>query len=267
MSRHPHEGDFPSSVERVKGDVTDYDSIEGAFEGQDLVVNFVSLSPLFKPSGGKSHMEIHLGGTQNVVQAAEDHDVRKIVQISALGADPDGPTAYIRAKGQAEQVVEDSDLSYTIFRPSVVFGDGGEFVGFTKKLTTPYVTGLPGGGKTRFQPIWVEDFAPILADGCGEEHDGETYEIGGPQVLTMAQVTKLAYRAEGKSVTILPVPMPLAKIGLSAAGPLPFVPFGGDQYRSLKFDNTVTHNDLDAFGVEASELTTLAEYLGVKDLA
>ncbi|WP_158055518.1 complex I NDUFA9 subunit family protein [Halorussus halophilus] len=267
MSRHPDEGNLPSSVERVQGDVTDYDSIEGAFEDQDVVVNFVSLSPLYKPTGGKSHMEVHLGGTQNVVEAAETHDVRKLVQISALGADPEGPTAYIRAKGQAERVVEDSDLAYTIFRPSVVFGDGGEFVGFTKKLTTPYVTGLPGGGKTRFQPIWVEDFAPILADGCGEEHDGETYEIGGPQVLTMAEVAKLAYRADGKSLTVVPVPMPLAKIALSAAGPVPFVPFGSDQYRSLKFDNTVSHNDLDAFGVEASELTTLAEYLGVKGLA
>ena len=265
LSRHPDEADLPSSVERVRGDVTDYDSIESAFEDQDVVVNFVSLSPLFKPTGGKSHTEVHLGGTQNVVEAAEAHDVRKLVQISALGADPDGPTEYIRAKGRAEDVVEDSGLAYTIFRPSVVFGDGGEFVQFTKQLTTPYLTGLPGGGRTRFQPIWVEEFAPIIADGCGEDHDENVYEIGGPEVLTLAEVTKLAYRAEGKSVTILPIPMALAKIGLSAADPVPFVPFGSDQYRSLQFDNTVAHNDVDAFGVDESDLTTLATYLGVKD--
>ncbi|WP_137284730.1 complex I NDUFA9 subunit family protein [Halorussus salinisoli] len=265
LARDPDEADFSASVERVRGDVTAYDSIEGAFEGQDAAINLVALSPLFKPSGGKSHMEVHLGGTQNVVEAAEDHDVRKIVQMSALDANPTGPTEYLRAKGQAEQVVEDADVAHTIFRPSVIFGDGGEFVSFTKTLTTPYVTALPGGGRSRFQPIWVEDVVPILADGVEADHDGETYEIGGPEVLTLADVTRLAYRADGKSVTVLPLPMALARIGLTAADPIPFVPFGADQYRSLQLDNVVTHNDVGAFGVEESDLTTLAEYLGLSD--
>jgi NADH dehydrogenase len=263
LARDPDEADLPAGVERARGDVTAYDSIEGAFEGQDAVVNLVALSPLFKPSGGTSHMEVHLGGTQNVVAAAEDHDVRKIVQMSALGADPTGATEYLRAKGQAEQVVEDSELATTIIRPSVVFGEGGEFVSFTKVLTTPYVTALPGGGRTRFQPIWVGDLAPMLAASVEADHDGEAYELGGPEVLTLADVTRLAYRAEGKSVTVLPLPMPLARLGLTAADPIPFVPFGSDQYRSLKFDNTVSNNDIGVFGVDEGDLTTLAGYLGV----
>ncbi|PSQ47913.1 complex I NDUFA9 subunit family protein [Halobacteriales archaeon SW_6_65_15] len=250
LARDPDEADLPAGVERVRGDVTAYDSIENAFEGQDAVVNLVALSPLFKPSGGQSHEEVHLGGTRNVVQAAEEHGVRKIVQMSALGADPNGTTEYIRAKGKAEQVVRDSGLAYSIFRPSIVFGDGGEFVSFTKKLTTPYVTALPGGGRTPFQPIWVGDLA---------------YEIGGTEVLTLADVTRLAYRAEGKSVTVLPLPMALAKIGMTAIEPVPFVPFGSDQYRSLKFDNRVGDNDIDAFGVTESDLTTLGEYLGLSN--
>lgn len=265
LARDPDEADLPASVERARGDVTAYDSIEGAVAGQDVVVNLVSLSPLFKPTGGKSHTEVHLGGTQNLVQAAEQSDVRKIVQMSALGADPNGPTEYIRAKGQAEDVVEDSELAHTIFRPSVVFGEGGEFVSFTKTLTTPYVTALPGGGRTRFQPIWVQDLAPMLAACVEEEHDDETYEIGGPEVVTLADVTQIAYRAEGKSVTVLPLPMAMAKVGLSMADPVPFVPFGSDQYRSLQLENTVADNDLDAFGVTEEDLTTLAEYLGVPD--
>jgi NADH dehydrogenase len=263
LARNPDEADLSEEVGSVRGDVTAYDSIQKAFEEQDVVVNLVSLSPLFKPSGGKSHEEVHLGGTRNVVRAAEDHGVRKIVQMSALGADPDGPTEYIRAKGQAEQVVGDSELASTIFRPSVVFGDGGEFVSFTKKLTTPYVTALPGGGRTPFQPIWVGDLAPMLADGVDEDHDGEAYEIGGQTVLTLADVTRLAYRAEGKSVTVLPLPMAFAKLGMTAADPIPLVPFGSDQYRSLKFDNRVARNDVEAFDVEEDDLTTLEEYLGV----
>ncbi|WP_135853751.1 complex I NDUFA9 subunit family protein [Halorussus salinus] len=263
LARDPEEADLPPGVEAVRGDVTAYDSIEGAFEEQDVVINLVALSPLFKPSGGTTHTEVHLGGTRNVVEAAEEHGVRKIVQMSALGADANATTEYLRSKGQAEEVVADSELAATVFRPSVVFGEGGEFVSFTKVLTTPYVTALPGGGRTRFQPIWVGDLAPMLAASVEETHDGETYEIGGPEVLTLADVTRLAYRAEGKSVTVLPLPMPLARVGLTMADPVPFVPFGSDQYRSLKFDNTVSRNDIDAFGVEEADLTTLAEYLGI----
>ncbi|WP_135827594.1 complex I NDUFA9 subunit family protein [Halorussus halobius] len=263
LARRPDDADVPEGVERVRGDVTAYDSIEGALAGQDVVVNLVSLSPLFKPTGGTSHTEVHLGGTRNLVDAAEAHDVRKMVQMSALGADATGPTEYLRAKGQAEQVVADADLAHTIFRPSVVFGDGGEFVPFTKLLTTPYVTALPGGGRTRFQPIWVEDLTPMLAACVEAEHDGEGYDVGGPEVLTLADVARLAYRAEGRSVKVVPVPMALARVGLTVADPLPFVPFGSDQYRSLRVDNTVADNRVDAFGVAESDLTTLGEYLGV----
>ncbi|WP_227374696.1 complex I NDUFA9 subunit family protein [Haladaptatus halobius] len=263
LARNPDETDFPDAIKRAMGDVTALASIEGAFEGQDAVVNFVALSPLFKPPRGLTHMSVHLGGTQNVVQAAEEHDVGKIVQISALGADPTGATEYIRAKGQAEEVVKGSDLRWTIFRPSVVFGEGSEFLSFTKTLTPPYLAPLPGGGKTRFQPIWVEDVVPILADGLDEAHDGEIYEVGGPEVLTLADVAKLVRRAEGQPVTIVSLPMALAGAGLKAGGAIPGFPMGADQYRSLKFDNTVPDNDATDFGVEPEEMTTLGEYLDI----
>ncbi|KZN25534.1 NADH dehydrogenase [Haladaptatus sp. R4] len=266
LARNPDEAEFPDGVETAMGDVTAYASIEEAFEGQDAVVNLVALSPLFKPPRGLSHMSVHLDGTGNVVRAAEEHDVGKIVQMSALGADPYGPTEYIRAKGRAEEVVEESDCRWTIFRPSVVFGDGGEFVSFTKKLTPPYLAPLPGGGKTRFQPIWVDDLVPILADGLDESHDGKIYEIGGPEVLTLAEVAKLARRAEGQSVTVLPIPMELAGVGLKVGGAIPGFPMGADQYRSLKFDNTTSDNDVRNFDIKSEELTTLEEYLGVESV-
>ncbi|SDM57189.1 NADH dehydrogenase [Halogranum gelatinilyticum] len=264
LSRNPGDDELPAGVETVAGDVTDYDSIEGAFEGKDAVVYLVALSPLFKPKGGDDkHLEIHLGGTENCVKAAEAHGVKRFVQMSALGADPEGPTAYIRAKGKAEDIVEASDLEWTTFRPSVVFGDGGEFVSFTKKLAPPYITPLPGGGKTRFQPIWVGDLVPMLADALeDDEHVGKTYEVGGPEKLTLAEVAKLAHGAEGRSVTVVPVPMGLAGIGLSIGGAIPGFPMGADQYRSLKFDNTTADNDVGAFGTDESELTTLSAYLG-----
>ncbi|WP_207591154.1 NAD(P)H-binding protein [Halomontanus rarus] len=265
LSRSPDDGSLPPGVGSAMGDVSAYESIAETVADHDAVVNLVSLSPLFQPSGDATHEGVHLRGTENLVRAAEDGGVERFVQMSGNGADPNSPIEFIRTKGEAERVVRESALEWVIFRPSVVFGDGDEFVGFTKLVTTPYVTALPGGGKTRFQPIWVGDLVPILADSLeGDEHVGETYEIGGPEVLSLADVTKLAYEADGKSVTILPVPLSLAKIGFTALSPVPFVPFGPDQARSLKMDNTIADNDVTAFGRTEAELRTLGSYLGLE---
>lgn len=263
MSRSEPDDPLPEGVTHATGDVTEYDSIEPVVDGHEAVVNLVALSPLFRPSGGEErHFSVHLEGTRYLVAAAEETGVDRFLQQSALGADPDGPTHYIRAKGQAEAVVRDSSLDWTITRPSVVFGAGGEFVKFTKLLAPPYVTPLPGGGKTRFQPIHVDDLVPILADGLlDDDHIGQTYDIGGPEALTMAEVAKLGHKADGRGANVIPVPMPLAKIGLSMLDYVPGFPFGADQYRSLLMDNTVTDNDVTAFGVAESELTTLAAFL------
>ena len=263
LSRSPDGSLVPESVEVVSGDVTEPGSLTEPMAGQDVVVNLVALSPLFKPAGGdRMHERVHLQGTRNVIEAAEAADVSALVQMSALGADPEGSTAYIRAKGRAETAVRESELDWTIVRPSVIFGEGGEFVRFTRVLTTPYVTALPAGGSTRFQPIWIGDLAPMLAEAVEDEtHRGETYDIGGPEALTLADIARQVYRSEGKSLSVVPVPMALTRIGMQLADPLPFVPFGGDQYRSLRFDNTTATNDVAAFGVSEAELHTLGAYL------
>jgi len=268
LSRSPDEGDLPAGVETATGDVTDYDSIEGAFEGVDAVVFLVALSPLFKPDGGdEMHDRVHRGGTENCVRAAEEHGVERFVQLSALGADSEGNTHYLRAKGRAEEIVRDSDLEWVIYRPSVVFGEGGEFVSFTKRLKKLFAPGvplypLPGGGKqTRFQPIWVGDLVPMIADGVtDDDRAGKTYELGGSEVLSLREVTEQVYDAENRSVTVVGLPMGMAKLGLSVLGGVGF-PMGKDQYRSLRIDNVTVDNDVGAFDVAESDLTTLRSYL------
>ena len=98
-----------------------------------------------------------------------------------------------------------------------------------------------------------------------DPHVGNTYEIGGPEELTLAEVAELAWAAKRKPVSVVPVPMPLAGVGLSLLDAVPGAPMGSDQYRSLQFDNTTAANDIDAFGWQGSGLTTLQSYLGVSD--
>jgi len=265
MARTPDDGDLPESVTMVTGDVTDPASIEGAFEGRDVVVNLVALSPLFKPRGGNQmHDRVTRGGTENAVREAESAGVDRFVQLSGINADPNGRTAFLRAKGQAEEIVKASEMDWVIIRPTAVFGEGGEFIPFIKKVALPYLTPLPGGGRTRMQVIWVEDLVPILADAVeGEEYVGGIYEVGGPDRLTIARIADLIHRSEGRSTAVIPIPMPLAGLGMTLGGMLPGFPFGADQYRSLQMDLVVSENDIDDFGIEESHLRSLADYLGV----
>lgn len=263
LSRSPDTSVLPDAVAVTEGDVTKYDSIEGAFEGKDVVMNLAALPPLHQPPKETSHDSVCIGGSINAVEAAEEHDVTKFIEMSSLGADPNGETAYWRTQGLGEEVVRYSDLDWVVFRPSFIFGDGSETFRFIKQYTTPYVTLLPdGGNQPRFQPIWIEDCVEMFADGIeNDDYTGEIYELGGPEVLTFGDVTRLLYQADGKSVEIIPVPMRLATIVLYAADPIPVIPLGIDQARALEMTNVTDHNDVDAFGLAESDLTTLSAYL------
>ena len=108
----------------------------------------------------------------------------------------------------------------------------------------------------------------MLADCIDNENRrGETYELGGPEVLTLADVARRLYAAEGKSLRVFPIPMPLAKLGLTIGGVVPGFPMGPDQYRSLRFDNTVSGGDPDAndaraFDVDPATLRPFDDYIG-----
>ena len=262
LSRYPDRSVLPDEVASISGNVTEYGSIEGAFEGQDAVVNLVALSPLYQPPKERSHEDTQVIGTLNTVKAAREHGVGKLLHMSALGADATAPMAYFRAKAVAETVVRHSDLDWVMFRPSAIFGEAGHFLSFIQTVTTPYVTVLPGGGTTRFQPIWIGDCVSMFADAIkNDDHIGEIYELGGPQVLALATIAKLIYQAKGMSTTVYPVPMGLAILGFAAVDPISFIPLGLDQARALQTDNITDQNDIHAFGVEQADLIAVSTYL------
>ncbi len=254
-SRRPEDGDLPSTVDRVALDVTDNDPTS-VVDGHDVVVNLVAL-PSHRRPRRRSHEDVHLGGTRNLVAASEATGVDRFVQMSGLGVESDIETAYLRAKRRAEDVVRDSSLDWVIYRPSVVFGDGCAFLPFLRSVTAPVLTPLPGGGEMRIHPIWVGDLAPMIADGVeADEHVGETYRIGGPEKLTLAAVVEML-----RDTTVVPVPRGLAAVGFTVAEFVPGIPFDRDQHRVFGLDNTVDDNDVAAFGVEAADLRTLGAYL------
>jgi NADH dehydrogenase len=237
-------------------DVTDSDLID-TVAGHDAVVNLVALPSHLNPTG-QSHDAVTRQGTQNLISASEATGVDRFVQMSALGVDSDVETAYFAAKRSAERIVRNAELEWVIYRPSVVFGDGCAFLPFLRRLSTARVVPLPGGGQMRIQPIWVDDLGAMLADGGEDDrHTGETYELGGPDVFTLAETTVLLR----PNTVILPLPMTVSAVGASIAEWLPGLPIGRDQHRVQTLDNTVRTNDVSAFGVDERDLHSLYEYL------
>jgi NADH dehydrogenase len=254
-SRSPDPGVLPDGVATVELDVTD-PPLRDAVAGHDAVVNLVALPSHVESS--RSHERVHLGGTRNLLRASEATGVDRFVQLSGLGVDAGVDTAYFRAKRRAGRLVRDADTGWIVYRPSVVFGDGCAFLPFVRRLARAGVVPLPGGGGSLLHPIWVGDLAPMLADGVEDpDRAGETYELGGPEEIALADVVRLV----GDDPTVVPVPMPLAGVGAVAAEFVPGLPVGRDQYRALDHDNVADPNDVTAFGVSQASLLSLEAYL------
>ncbi|MCH2453528.1 MAG: complex I NDUFA9 subunit family protein [Halobacteriales archaeon] len=251
-----------------QGDIEDYEFVEECLEGVEVVYNLVALSPLYQPRGGnKKHDEIHRRGTENIVRAAEKCGVKRMIHMSAVGANSNAETAYLRAKGNAEKIVKKSSLEWCIFRPSVVFGEGGEFISFIKKIAPPYITPLPGGGKMRFDPIWVKDLVEIVVNYTNSNFkSGEIFEIGGPEIMSMAEITKAIHSSKGRSCVVVPIPMVMQKYLMVIAEMVPSIllPFGNDQYKSLKLDPVAKGNDVEKLGKSKKKLMTMRAYLAGK---
>ncbi len=204
-----------------EGSVTDADSLKGACDGCFAVVHLVGIINEVEDTLER----IHVDGTRNVVEAAKAAGVKRFVYLSGLGSRPNAVARYHKTKYAAEQLVAHSGMEGYNFQASVIFGPEDEFlnlfVKFASNIAGPRYPPWPimpliGGGKTFLQPIWVEDVAETLARACAAEFPRTlppgTYELAGPEPLTVKQIMKIACRAAGRSRVFVPVPMFAANI-------------------------------------------------------
>jgi NADH dehydrogenase len=205
----------PGGVETVTADVVTGDGLERALQGVERVAHLVAV---IVERGPQTFDAVIRGGTERLAEAARAAGVRKVVYVSAIGADPDPRFPYWAAKWGAEQAVIGSGLTYTILRPSIVFGPGDEFFNRLAGLVrwNPVVP-VAGDGKTRFQPIWVEDLAACIA-ACLDDgaHDGRIIEVGGPEQLTYEEMLDTVRRELGKRRLSVHVPLPLVRLAAGA---------------------------------------------------
>lgn len=220
-------------------------SVAEAIEGADAVINLVGI---LHQTGAQRFDTVQAAGAATIAQLAGEAGVEHFVHVSAIGADEESDSAYARTKGEAERAVRAAVPTATILRPSIVFGtEDGFFNKFAAMATTTPLTPLPliGGGKTKFQPIYVDDVADAVCESLVRpEAMGRIYELGGPRVYTFRELMELMLHEIGQKRFLAPVPFPIASmIGLAGeiAGAAPFVepPLTRDQVKLLKHDNIV----------------------------
>lgn len=179
------------------GDILNAESVAPAARGCDAFIHLVGI--IFERRGA-SFEDIHVQGTINALAAASMAGISRFVHMSALGTGPDAGSAYHRTKWQGEEAVRASGLGYTIFRPSVIYGPGGEFINMlaSQVRTMPGVPVI-GNGRYRMQPIAVQDVTACFCGCLGNAKTlGQVYEIAGPDQLSYNEMIDILCAVMGK---------------------------------------------------------------------
>jgi uncharacterized protein YbjT (DUF2867 family) len=219
-----------------RADVRDPASVAAAVAGVDAVVNAVS-AYVEKP--GVTFESVHEQGARTLAQEAAAAGVARLVLVSGIGADPGSRSPYIRARGRGELVVRQAFPSATIVRPSAMFGPGDALFGTLADIVRLLpVVPLIGGGRTRLQPVYVEDVAEAIARMLADRGTaGQTYELAGPGVYTLRELVGFALRRMDKRRLLVPVPFAVAEIQARLFEFLPSPPLTTGQVDLLRMDN------------------------------
>ena len=228
--------------------ILDERSVEQCVSGADGVVNLVGAF-----EGDLVRLMGDAAGT--VARLAKEAGASRMVQISAIGADADSPVDYARGKGMGERLVTENFQNATILRPSIIFAQDDEFVNMFAKLIRVFPVLPVFGPNARLQLTFADDVADAVVTALEhpERHGGKTYELGGPEKLTMMEINRRIAAAQGRKKTFIPMPDEVS--GVFAA--LPGTPMSSDQWMLLKQGSVVSDNALgyEELGIEPRPLS------------
>jgi uncharacterized protein YbjT (DUF2867 family) len=263
-SRNPRSSYFIQPLGQIgqigylRADITDPNSVERALDGASGAVNLVGVF-------GRQGQAIHVDGARNVAEAAKKAGARALVHISAMNADPESQSIYGRTKAKGEIAGKKAFRGATIVRPSLVFGAEdsltNRFAAMAKLPILPVIA-----ANRKFQPVYVRDLAKAIAQAALDpaRHGGKTYEIGGPQVMSMIELHRAIVDLSGQNPEIVALPDFVGDL-MSRFGWLPGAPLTRDQWLMLSQDNVASGKlpGLEAFGIRPTPLGAVGpEWLG-----
>jgi NADH dehydrogenase len=223
----------PDDVETIPGTVEEIADLIQGMQGCEAAIHLVGIIRAF-PSRDITFERLHTEAAANVIGAAKEAKVQRLLHMSALGAREDGPTPYLRTKFAAEELVRQSGLNYTIFRPSLIFGRGGEAIKMFADMVKKYVVPIIGDGQYRFQPVSVTTVAQGFEKGLDPETaNDQTLDVGGPDNVTFDEIMDTLARVMGKSIVKIHMPILPLRLATSALQHAPGYPLTTDQITML----------------------------------
>jgi NADH dehydrogenase len=264
LARGERQAELPAGVETASGNVVTGEGLSKAAAGVEGVVHLVAI---IREVRGQTFDGVIRQGTERVVEAARDAGMRKAVYVSAIGARDDPTYPYLLAKWRAEQAAINSGLNYTILRPSIIFGEGDEFINALAGLARQPIVPIAGDGRSKFQPLWVEDLVSCIAACLNDgTHDREIVEVGGPEQFTYEELVDAVMRELGVSRPKIHVPLAIMKpTARLMEWVLPRPPVTVEQLKMLALDN-VTEPDAvpKSFGFQPRRLADGIGYISAR---
>lgn len=223
-------------IQLMKADIRRAEDVRRALDRADAAVNLVGI--LFQTRRQRFDT-IHAEAAGEIADMAKQAGARRLVHVSAIGADPDASSRYARSKGEGEARVRAAFAGATILRPSIVFGPEDEFFNrFAALARLLPVLPLIGGGTTRFQPVYAGDVGQAVRVALeSPENMARIYELGGPDILTFREVLEYILRETHRKRLLIPVPFAIAKAMALPMEILPRPLLTRDQVELLKSDN------------------------------
>jgi NADH dehydrogenase len=220
----------------VRADVRDRQSVAAALAGADAVVNAVSA---YVEKRDVTFDSVHVHGARALAEEAARAGVARLVLVSGIGADAQSRSPYIRSRGRGELAVREAFPRATIVRPSAMFGPGDAlFAGLADLVRILPAVPLIGGGRTRLQPVYVDDVADAISRILSRpDTAGQTFELAGPHTYTLRELVGLALRLMRKQRPLVPLPFALAEIQARLFELLPSPPLTTAQVDLLRSDN------------------------------
>lgn len=247
----------------IEADVHDPAALARLLPGHDAVVNLVAILHGSEAAFERTHVEL----PRKIAAACLASGVRRLVHVSALGVSEDGPAKYQRSKARGEALLRAAGLELTVLRPSVIFGAGDRFLNLFAQLQAVFPVMPLAGASARFQPVWVEDVASAVV-ACLQDPAtvGHTYDCAGPEVLTLADLVRLAGRHGSRARPVLPLPMAVGRLQALMMELAPGEPLmSRDNLDAMRVDNVATgqHPGLSALGITPASVHAIAPgYLG-----
>jgi NADH dehydrogenase len=228
------------TVEVVESDVSSDDALDLLLRDHDAVINLVGILQGSRGTPyGREFARAHVELPKRIVAGCTRQGIGRYLHMSALGADPKGPSMYQRSKGDGEAAVRASSLDWTIFQPSVIFGPEDRFLNTFASLAKVFPVLPIGGADVRFQPVWIGDVAQAFVNALDNRATyRKSYELVGPRVYTLRELVQFAAAASGRPRPVLALPGGIAQVQARMMELAPGEPLmSRDNLDSMKVDN------------------------------